>query len=58
MSSALEEQNGNVNIGGKNISSQRFADSIDALLEKEQEQETVVKSLDKTCTSFKNGDEC
>ena len=31
----------------------RFADDIDALAEEEQELETLVESLDKTCTRYK-----
>ena len=30
-----------------------FADNMDALAEKEQELEALVKSLDKTCTRYK-----
>ena len=50
MSDALEEHDGNVSIGGRNITSLRFAD---ALTEKEQELEALVESLNKTCTSYK-----
>ena len=37
MSDALEEHDGKVSIGGRNITSLRFADDIDALAEEEQE---------------------
>ena len=50
---ALEEHDGKISIGGKNITSLRFADDIDALAEEEQELEALVESLDKTCTRYK-----
>ena len=50
MFDALEEHDGKVSIGGRNITSLRFADDIDALDGKEQE---LVESLDKTCTRYK-----
>ena len=49
MSDALEEHDGKVSIGGRNITNLRFADDIDALAEVEQELE----SLDKTCRRYK-----
>ena len=49
MSDALEEHDGKVSIGGRNIANLRFADDIDALAEGEQELE----SLDKSCTRYK-----
>ena len=42
-----------VSIGGRNITSLRFADDIDALAEEEQELEALVESLDKICTRYK-----
>ena len=50
MSNALEEHNGKVSIGGRNITNLWFADDIDALAlaEEEQELEALVESLDKT----------
>ena len=48
MSDALEEHDGKVSIGGRNITNLRFADDIDALAEEEQELEALVESLDKT----------
>ena len=53
MSDALEEHDGKVSIGGRNITNLRFADDIDALAEEEQELEVLVESLDKTCTRYK-----
>ena len=49
----LEEHDGKVSIGRRNITNLRFADDIDALAEEEQELEALVKSLDKTCTQYK-----
>ena len=42
-----------VSKGSRNITNLRFADDTDAVAEKEQEQEVLVKSLDKTCTSIR-----
>ena len=53
MSDALEEHDGKVSIGGRNITNLPFADDIDALAEEEQELEALVESLDKTCTRYK-----
>ena len=53
MSDALEEHDGKISIGGRNITNLRFADDIDALAEEEQELEALVESLDKTCTRYK-----
>ena len=53
MSDALEEHDGKVSIGGRNITNLRFADDIGALAEEEQELEALVESLDKTCTRYK-----
>ena len=52
MSNALEEYDGKVSIGGRNITNLRIADNIDALAEEEQELEALSESLDKTCTRF------
>ena len=49
MFDALEEHNGKVSIGGRNITNLQTADDIDALNEDEQELEALVESLDKTC---------
>ena len=48
MSDALEEHDGKVSIGGRNITSLRFADDIGAVAEEEHELEALVESLDKT----------
>ena len=53
MSDALEEHDGKVSIGGRNITNLRCADDIDALAEEEQDLEALVESLDKTCTRYK-----
>ena len=53
MSDALEEHDGKVSIGGRNITNLRFVDDIDTLAEEEQELEALVESLDKTCTRYK-----
>ena len=50
MSDALEEHDGKVCIGGRNITNLRFADDKDALAEEEQELEA--RSLDKTWTRY------
>ena len=51
MSDALEEHDGKVSIGGRNITNLQFADDIDALAE--EELEALVESLHKTCTRYK-----
>ena len=53
MSDALEEHDGKVTIGGRNITNLRFADDIDGLAEEEQWLEASVESLGKTCTRYK-----
>ena len=53
MTDALEEHDEKVSIGGSNITSLQFADDIDAIAEEEQELETLVESLDKTCPRYK-----
>ena len=50
MSDALEEHDGKVSIGGRNITNLRFADDIHALVVEEEELEYLVESLDKNCT--------
>ena len=52
MSDALEEHDGKVSMGGRNITNLRFADDTDALAEEEQELEALVESLHKTCTKY------
>ena len=53
MSHALQEHDGKVSIGGRNITNLQFADHIDALAEEEQELEALGESLDKICTWYK-----
>ena len=53
MSDALEEHDGKVSIGGRNITNLRFADDIDALAREEQELEALVEILGKICTRYK-----
>ena len=53
MSDALEEHDGKVSIGGRNITNLLFVNDIDALAEEEQELEALVESLDKTCIRYK-----
>ena len=53
MSDPPEEHDRMVSFGGRTITSQWFADDIDALAEEEQELEALVESLDKTYTSYK-----
>ena len=45
MSDALEEHDGKVRLGGRNVTNLRFADDIDALAEEEQELEALIESL-------------
>ena len=52
MSDALEEHDGKVSIGGRNITNLRFADDIDALAEEEQELEALAFLLDNTYIRF------
>ena len=47
MIDALEEHDRMVSIGGRNITSLRFADDIDALTEEEQELQALVDRLKK-----------
>ena len=53
MSDALENHDGKISIGGRNITNLRSADYIDALAEEEQELEGLVEGFDKTCTRYK-----
>ena len=43
MSDALEEHDGEISMGGRNITNLRFADDIDALAEVEQGLEALVE---------------
>ena len=53
MSDALKEHDGKISIGGRNSINLRIADDINALAEEEQELETLIESLNKTCTRYK-----
>ena len=53
MSDALEEHDGKVSIRSRNIINLQFVEDIDAVVEEEQEQETLLESLNKTCTRYK-----
>ena len=55
MSDALEDHDGKISIGSRNITNLRFADDIDALAGEERELEALVESLDKTCRRYKMG---
>ena len=55
MSDALEEHDGKVSIGGRNITSLRFTDAV-AEEEQEQELQALVESLDKTCRKYQTDD--
>ena len=49
----LEEYDGMLSIGRRNITNLQFADDIAALAEEEQELEALDESLDKTCIRYK-----
>ena len=53
MSDALEGHDRKVRISSRNIINLQFAQDIAAVAEEEQEQETLVESLNKTCTRYK-----
>ena len=52
MTDALNDHEGTVIIGGRNITNLRFADDIDDLAGKEEELADLVERLDKTSTAF------
>ena len=53
MSTAMEEHDAKVSIGGRNLTNLRFADDTYDLAQKEQELEALVEGLEKTYTSYK-----
>ena len=53
MSDALEEHDGKVSAGSRNITNLWVADDIDVVAEEEQELKAPAESLDKTCTRYK-----
>ena len=52
MSDAMEKHDGKVSISSRNAIILQFAKDIDGVAEEEQEQETLVESLNKTCTKY------
>ena len=52
MTDALNDREGTVSIGGRNITNLRFADDIDGLAGREEELADLVERLDKTSTTF------
>ena len=52
-SDAPEEHGGKVSTGRRTITNLRFADDINVVVEEEQELETLVENLDRTCTWYK-----
>ena len=52
MTDALEDYEGKVSIGGRNITNLGLANDIDVVAEAEQELEALVESLNKTCTRY------
>ena len=52
MTDALNDHEGRVSIGGRNITNLRFADDIDGLAGREEELPDLVERLDKTATAF------
>ena len=53
MFDTLKDYDGKASLSGRNITSLWFINDIDVLAEKEQKLETLVESLDKTCTRYK-----
>ena len=49
----VEEHDGKVSIGSRNITNLQFAADIDALAEEEQELEALAENLNKTCSRHK-----
>ena len=52
MTDALNDHEGTVSVGGRNITNLRFADDIDGLAGREEELADLVERLDKTSTAF------
>ena len=52
MTDALEDHEGTVSIGGRTITTLRFADDIDGLAEEEEELAKLVERLDKVPTAY------
>ena len=58
MTDALNDHEGTVSIGGRNITNLRFADDIDGLAGREDELADLVERIDKTSTSLRHADQC
>ena len=52
MTDALEDHEGTVSIGGRTITTLRFADDIDGLAGEEEELANLVERLDEACTAY------
>ena len=52
MTDVLEDHEGTVSIGGRTITSLRFADDIDGLAGEEEELANLVERLDKASTAY------
>ena len=52
MTDALDDHEGTVGIGGRNITNLRLADDIDGLAGREEELADLVERIDKTSTAF------
>ena len=52
MNDALNDHEGTVSIGGRNITNLRFADDIDGLAGREKELADLMERLDNTSTAF------
>ena len=52
MTDALEDHEGTVSIGGRTITTLRFADHIDGLAGEEEELANLVERLDKASTAY------
>ena len=53
MTDALEEHDGKVGMGCRNITNLRFTNDIDTFAEEEQDLEALDESIDNTCTRYK-----
>ena len=52
MTPALEDHEGTISVGGRTITSLRFADEIDRLAGEEEELAKLVERLDKASTAY------
>ena len=52
MTPALEDHEGTISVGGRTITSLRFADEIDRLAGEEEEMAKLVERLDKASTAY------